>query len=192
MSEHSPFAKALFVFLVSLPYAVFRFFHFFTQLPVRTGRTRSTLATEKHIQFERVGDAPLSVLEMVEGIHHLRIRDGQRDLPPRPSMLVVVQALWDEETSPHWKIPTVSEVMRVRTDIAKDYQATHPCVSPPSVWAISEESHTFVACNLLSGEYQHALPKDTLAVLRGKAPDSQERCIAYAVCVTYTQGEISD
>ena len=92
--------------------------------------------------------------------------------------------------SSHWKIPSVTEIAQIREQMLRDLQSSVFGINSFYIWAISERPSMFVASNLLSGKYEQAIPKDIFCVLRGNAPDSKERCFAFAVRVTAIFDEI--
>ncbi len=183
MSPPSSIAKAIFVFFTSLPYAIFRVGYFVFTLPRRLRRIRTYHELPKSIVYERLSRERMSILQMVEHIHQLRLRHGQKDFQETPSMFHLIEELWNEEMTSGWKIPTVREVLCVRNDLLANLHAARVVASMYHVWAIAEDSHTFVALDLVSGEYEHAVPNNALTLLRGKVPDSREQCFAYAVSV---------
>lgn len=183
MQEHSGVARALFVFVAALPYVIFRIGYFLVTLPLRMRRMKRHRRLPKHIHFQRVRASVLSVHEMVECLHELNQRDGPQVPKKSPSMFDLFEALWDEGMSSQWKIPTVSEIMTVREEMLIDIKNEGLYTTPLRIWAISEDTHMFVAFNLSLGNFENATPKDTLALFAGKAPDSHERCYGYAVSV---------
>lgn len=181
MSKFSLIYKMFFVFCASLPYALFRISYFAVNFPRRIRKHRDA---PKRIAFECLSEKHLSVLEMVEHVHELEFQQGRKRFAQTPSMMTLFEALWDEEMSPHWKIPTVLEIRQIRDSVLAGLQTVQPDINSFHVWAISERPSMFVAFDLSSGEYQHALPKDIFAILQGNAPDSQNKCFAVVVSVT--------
>ena len=98
-------------------------------------------------------------------------------------MFELAESLWNEAESEDWTIPTLSEVEMHRAlfleDLAKSGLQTHG--TSISVWAIAEHHQTFVMCNLLTPQNQHATPENITSIFRGRAPESKERSLAYAV-----------
>ena len=184
MASPPPIAKSVFVFLVGIPYAVFRIVYFIATLPRRIRGVHAYDKAQKEIRFHRLSDTPISILRAVELIDVLRTRDGHTPHPRHPSIFDMFEALWSENMGECWKLPTVWELMQVQDGVALDLMTVAPALHRYVVCAIDEDSHMFVLCDIRTGGLTDAHPKNTHELFRGNAPDSQENVFAYAVSVS--------
>ncbi len=179
----SSVARALFVFFASLPYAFFRIGYFVFTFPKRMRRKKAYKQARKSVHFALLSSQSQTLLSAIALIG--KLNDNERvDIRRKPpSLFELAESLWMEDESEEWTLPSSSDVELYCEELRCTLHSALPTERNGSlaVWAIDEQSQTFVLVNLLKKSKQHATPENILTVLRGNTPESKERCFAFAV-----------
>lgn len=171
-------------------YVLFCIVYFVVSFPQRMRRRRDFRTAAKTIFWRRCSDVCVTALEGSSLILALREKEQADEFLMRrnPSIFELLEMLWEEELSPCYRIPTVSECEFIREQLAADM-----CVLPHAglsfaemaIWALDDDRRVFVGYCPFSGRTTDAFPEffDAM-VIHKRPPDSQGKHFAYAVSVT--------
>ena len=187
--EEVSFGKSILLFLCALPYRIFCICYFVITLPRRFRHRRYRHNLPKQIAFRRLADVRVSALQACELARMLNEQDDKRSSKKAPSLFDLLESLWEEEFSAHWKIPTTLELDFSSEDLLREIGSSPLSLEPLGrvcVWAIDAKLRVFVAyCPWSKKVMSVGIPEDvSTALISGSAPDSRVAHFAYAVSVT--------
>jgi hypothetical protein len=177
-------------FLTTPFYLFFCVVYFVVSFPQRIRRRRNFRTAPKTVFWRRCGDVPVTALDASALILRLREKEQSDEFLMRqcPSLFELLEMLWEEELSPCYRIPTVSECKFIHEQLAADL-CVLPNVKLPfaeiAVWALDDHRRVFVGYCPFSGKTTDAFPDFLDAmVIHKRPPNSQGKHFAYAVSVT--------
>lgn len=182
--------EAILRFFTTPFYLLFCIVYFVVSFPQRMRRRRNFCSAPKTVLWKRCGETRVTALDASAAI--LRLREEEQSdeflMRQRPSILEFLEMLWEEELSPCYRIPTVSECECIREQLAADLCAlpgVRLSFSQIAVWALDDDRRVFVGYCPFSGKATDAFPEFLDAmVIHKRPPDSQGKHFAYAVSVT--------
>lgn len=189
MRKQSTQKEAVIRFFTAPFYLLFCIVYFVVSFPQRMRRRRDFRSAPKTILWKRCAESRVTALDASALILALRDTEQANEFLMRksPAIFELLEMLWEEELSPCYRIPTVSECQYIREQLAADL-----CVLPHrgrsfaemAVWALDDERRVFVGYCPFSGKATDAFPDFFDAtVIHKRPPDSQGKHFAYAVSV---------
>jgi hypothetical protein len=186
--EKVTIGKILFCYFGAIPFWIFCVGYFVFTFPRRLRFRRQYREAPKQIKFQLLSDRRTTLGTMSGLIDLLRAQEEQNTFPERSSVFDMLEALWEEEMSTDWKIPSLSELESAREVLCQNILLSPFAYFPHNeilVWAIDDHRKMFIGYCPFTGKSTFATPDHLLrSVMRGKAPNSQEKHFAYAVSVT--------
>lgn len=191
MRKHCATPKEAVVRFFTTPfYVLFCIVYFVVSFPQRMRRRRSFQSAPKTVLWKRCGESRVTALDASALILALREKEQKNEFLMRrsPTIFELLEMLWEEELSPCYRIPTVSECEFIREQLAADM-----CILPHAglsfaemaVWALDDDRRVFVGYCPFSRKATDAFPDFFDAtVIHKRPPDSQGKHFAYAVSVT--------
>ncbi len=182
--------EAVIRFFTTPFYLLFCIVYFVVSFPQRMRRRRNFRTASKTMFWKRCGETRVTALDASAAILRLREKEQSDEflMRQRPSIFELLEMLWEEELSPCYRIPTVSECERIREQLAADLCALPEIrlsFSQIAVWALDDDRRVFVGYCPFSGKATDAFPEFLDAmVIHKRPPDSQGKHFVYGVSVT--------
>lgn len=152
----SIYGKAIFVFLCSFPHRIYCFLHFMCSWPTHIRALSTYRKAKKNITVRRLSDSPTPSLVAFDLARELLPEENHSSTPAH-TLYELFCSLRDEEMTPSWKIPTISELHLVMKELRADIEGS-PLARLPlrtlSFWVLDEDRHAFVG-------YYPFLPTDS-------------------------------
>jgi len=182
--------EAVIRFFTTPFYVLFCIVYFVVSFPQRLRRRRNFQTAPKTISWRRLGDLQVTALDASALVLGLREKEQSDEFLMRrsPTIFELLEMLWEEELSPCYRIPMVSECELIREQLAAD-MSTVPYAgcsfAEMALWALDDDRRVFVGYCPFSGKSINAFPEffDAM-VIHKRPPDSQGKHFAYAVSVT--------
>ena len=180
--------KVLREYFSTIPKWIFMTVYLLYTFPRRLRYHRRYAQAAKCVQFRLLAPRRMKVDEATTLIYELRQKEQPHLLLKKLTWYGRLDDLMEEERSPLWKIPTVTELERVREELCLHIRTTSFGYYPEreiSLWAIDDSLKMFAGYCPFTGKSTLANPEDVIkSCIQAKPPNSREDHFAYAVSVT--------